>query len=71
MVRADMSDDLVYDLTKALFAVQTELAVVHPAASHISAEYTLESSPIPLHPGSVRYFVEAGFAVPDRLIVSP
>jgi len=71
VVRADMSEELVYDLTKTLFAVQAELAGVHPAARHISAEYTLEASPIPLHPGAVRYFVEAGYEVPDRLILSP
>ena len=28
-------------------------------------------SPIPLHPGSVRYFVKVGYEVPDRLIFSP
>ena len=71
VVRADMSEELVYDLTQALYAVRTELAGVHPAARHISAEYTLEVSPIPLHPGSVRYFQEAGYEVPDRLIFSP
>ena len=71
VVRADMSEDLVYDLIQALFAVRTELAGVHPAARHISAEYTLEASPIPLHAGAVRYFVEAGYEVPDRLIFSP
>ena len=71
VVHAGMSEELVYDLTKALFAVQGELAGVHPAARHISAEYTLEASPIPLHPGSVRYYVEAGYEVPDRLISSP
>ena len=71
VVRADMSVELVYDLLQALFAVQTELAGVHPAARHISAEYTLGASPIPLHPGAVRYFVDAGYEVPDRLISSP
>jgi hypothetical protein len=71
VVRADMSEELVYDLTRALFAVQPELANVHPAARHLSAEYTLAVSPIPLHPGAVRYFVEAGYEVPDRLISSP
>jgi len=71
VVRADMSEELVYDLTRTLFAVLAELAAVHPAARHISPEYTLEVSPIPLHPGSVRYYVEAGYAVPDRLISSP
>ena len=71
VVHTDMSEELVYDLIQSLFAVQAELAGVHPAARHISAEYTLGASPIPLHPGSVRYFVEAGYEVPDRLIVSP
>ena len=71
VVRADMSEELVYDLTRVLYAAQPELAGVHPAARHISAEYTLEVSPIPLHPGSVRYFQEAGYEVPERLIVSP
>ena len=66
-----MSEQLVYDLTKTLFAVRAELAGVHPAARHISVEYTLEASPIPLHPGAVRYFIEAGYEVPDRLILSP
>lgn len=70
VVRADMSEELVYTLTRTLFEVLTELATVHPAARHISAEYTLEVSPIPLHPGSVRYFQEAGYEVPDRLISS-
>jgi TRAP transporter TAXI family solute receptor len=71
VVRSDMSEQLVYDLTKTLFAVRAELAGVHPAARHISVEYTLEASPIPLHPGAVRYFIEAGYEVPDRLILSP
>lgn len=71
VVRADMSEELVYDLTRTLFAVLAELAAVHPAARHISAEYTLEASPIPLHPGSVRYYLEAGYEVPERLISSP
>ena len=71
VVCANMSEELVYDLIQTLFAAQTELASVHPAARHISAEYTLEASPIPLHPGAVRFFVDAGYEVPDRLIPSP
>jgi TRAP-type uncharacterized transport system substrate-binding protein len=66
-----MSEELAYALIQALFAVQSELAGVHPAARHISADYTLGASPIPLHPGAVRYFVEQGYEVPDRLIISP
>lgn len=71
VVRANMSEELVYDLIQTLSAVQTELAGVHPAARYISPEYTLSVSPIPLHPGAVRFFMEAGYEVPDRLILSP
>ena len=68
VVRADMSEELVYDLIRALLGVRTELGAVHPAARRMSEEYTLDTSPIPLHPGAVRYFEEAGYEVPDRLI---
>ena len=71
VVRADMAEQLAYDLVRSLYAVQAELAGVHPAARSMSAEYTLTTSPIPLHPGAARFFAEAGYEVPDRLISSP
>ena len=68
VIRADMSEELVYNLVRALLGVRTELGAAHPAARRMSEEYTLETSPIPLHPGAVRYFEESGYEVPDRLI---
>ncbi len=66
-VRKDMDADLVYKLTKALFEHVDELKKIHPAAKAISPEYVLEATLIPLHPGAIRYFEEAGYTVPDRL----
>lgn len=71
VVRADMPEDLAYRLVEALMNSRDELAGVHPVAGRISAEYTLAASPIPLHPGVVRYLRDHGHEVPDRLIPAP
>ena len=70
VVPADMPEELAYLLIQELLEARDELEGVHPVARQISAEYTLAVSPIPLHPGSVRYLQEHGFEVPERLIVS-
>jgi len=69
-VRADMPEELAYALAAALLNAREELAGVHPVARRISAEYTLDVSPIPLHPGVVRYLRDQGHEVPDRLVES-
>lgn len=71
VVRSDMPDELAYSLIRVLLEAQQELAQVHPVAGRISAEYTLDVSPIPLHPGVVRYLREQGYEVPERLIAIP
>jgi TRAP transporter TAXI family solute receptor len=68
VVRSDMPEDLAYSLIQALLEAQQELSQVHPVAGNISAEYTLDASPIPLHPGVVRYLRDQGYEVPDHLI---
>ena len=71
LVRADMDEELAYTLIRELLEAHDELAQVHPVAGQISAEYTLEVSPIPLHPGVVRYLQEEGYEVPARLMPTP
>ena len=56
---AYMKEDLVYDVVKALFEFKPELEAVHGAAKNLKLEaQTKEGSPIPFHPGSIRYFTE-------------
>jgi len=62
-----MSDDLVYAITSAMFENIADLRAVHPAALQTTVELALSSSPIPLHPGAIRYFEETGAAIPDAL----
>ncbi|MRI32641.1 C4-dicarboxylate ABC transporter substrate-binding protein [Endozoicomonas sp. OPT23] len=62
MVSSKVSDELVYDITKALWNDSTEklFSNGHPKASLIKAETALSGLTIPLHPGAKRYYQEAG-----------
>jgi TRAP transporter TAXI family solute receptor len=66
-VSSEMSDDLAYAITSAMFENIAELRAVHPAANQTTVELTLSATPVPLHPGAIRYFEEIGADIPDRL----
>ena len=44
-----------------------ELKAVHPAANQTTVDFTLSATPVPLHPGALRYYEEIGVEIPDRL----
>lgn len=67
VVNADMDEELAYQLTQLLFENTDELIAVHPAANDTTVEFTMESTPVPLHPGALRYFEEVDADIPDRL----
>jgi TRAP transporter TAXI family solute receptor len=67
VVSADMSDDLAYAVTKALFEHIDELRAVHPAANETTVDFTMVATPVPLHPGAIRYYEEIGATIPDAL----
>jgi hypothetical protein len=64
---SEMDDDLAYAITSALFTNIAELQAVHPAANQTTVDFTLAATPIPLHPGAIRYYEEIGATIPDRL----
>lgn len=66
-VNAGMSDELAYQITKLLFEKVEDLRAIHPAADDTTVEFSLESTPIPLHPGAIRYYEEIGAVVPANL----
>ncbi|GAW91584.1 TAXI family TRAP transporter solute-binding subunit [Calderihabitans maritimus] len=55
-----LSDEMVYQLTKAFFENLDTLRETHSAANSITLEKALEGLPIPLHPGAKRYYQEQG-----------
>jgi TRAP transporter TAXI family solute receptor len=67
VVNADMDEELAYKLTRLLFENTDELIAVHPAANDTTVKFTMDSTPVPLHPGALRYFEEVGAVIPDRL----
>ncbi len=64
---SEMPEDLAYAITKAMFENIADLQAVHPAANQTTIELTLSATPIPLHPGALRYYEETGATIPDRL----
>jgi uncharacterized protein len=66
-VNADVDEEAVYKITKAIFENLPFLQAIHPATNEMSLETALNGLPMPLHPGALRYFEEAGLDVPDRL----
>lgn len=67
VVDAGMDDELAYLITKALFEHVADLIAVHPAANDTTVEFSVGSTPIPLHPGALRYYEEVGATIPDKL----
>jgi TRAP transporter TAXI family solute receptor len=55
--RADLPDDLVYQLTRVFFESLPALARTHVAAQAVDPDEG-PTTPIPLHPGAARYYRE-------------
>ena len=61
VVNAKMDEKLVYDLVKATFEHKADLVAVHSEANNLELTKQLEiGSPVPFHPGALRYFAEKG-----------
>ena len=65
--QASLDTDMVYRLAKALFEHNDYLQKIHPSAAYTTPENAVKYSPIPLHPGTIKYLEEKGIAVPDKL----
>ena len=66
--RADLPDDHVYEITKAMYENLPFLQAIHPATKAMSIEAAIAGLPLPLHPGAQRYYEEVGIEIPERLI---
>ena len=67
-VRADLDDDVVYQITKTIYENLPFLNAIHSATRDMHIDQALAGLPMPLHPGALRYFREVGLDVPARLI---
>ena len=55
-----LSDAMVYNLTKALFEYQADLASAHAKGKELNLQFAVKGVSIPFHPGAVKYYKEKG-----------
>ncbi len=67
-VRADIPDEVVYQITKTLWENLAALREIHKATRGVSLETALTGIGAPLHPGAVRYYREQGMTIPAALM---
>lgn len=60
VTRSDLSDDLVYQMTKSIYENLGELQAAHAAAKAIKLENAKVGMPVPMHPGVAKYLAEHG-----------
>jgi len=56
LVNDTMSDDVAEGLVRGLFAAQPALVAASPVARSIEVRSAIETTPIELHPGAMRYY---------------
>jgi TRAP transporter TAXI family solute receptor len=60
----NMKENMAYDIVKTIFDHKSELALSYSEARNISFESQADGgSPIPFHPGAIRYFTEKGLKI--------
>ncbi|CDT78272.1 MULTISPECIES: TAXI family TRAP transporter solute-binding subunit [Vibrio] len=69
-VREDISEEDVYELTKAIYENLPFLQGIHKATKAMALEKGIAGLPVPLHPGAARYYQEVGIDIPSELIVN-
>lgn len=59
MANAEVSEEVVYMVTKLIMENLEELVSIHPSFGFLSPESVLEGLTVPLHPGALKYYKEA------------
>jgi TRAP transporter TAXI family solute receptor len=60
VVHEDFDADLAYQITRLLFEQRLELARIHREAGNITLVGIAGRSPVPFHPGAIRFYRERG-----------
>lgn len=66
-VRADVSDESVYLMTKTIYENIDFLRNIHPATAMMRLNRAVEGVSIPLHAGALKYYEEVGLHIPGHL----
>jgi hypothetical protein len=57
---SSLKEEMVYNLTKALFENQADLAAAHAKGKELNIQHAVKGVSIPFHPGAVKYYKEKG-----------
>jgi len=60
VTRKDVSDATAYQMTKLFYENLPALVAAHSAAKDINLKDAAKNSPLPLHPGAIKYYKEKG-----------
>ncbi|MCL1992569.1 MAG: TAXI family TRAP transporter solute-binding subunit [Spirochaetes bacterium] len=55
-----LSEDVVYQFTRALFENQPEIATAHARGAELNPHDAVVGMPVPIHPGAARFFRSVG-----------
>jgi TRAP-type uncharacterized transport system substrate-binding protein len=57
----NLSDKTAYNIVKTIFDYKADLVAVHKESENfLLGNQKISASPIPFHPGAVKYFTERG-----------
>jgi TRAP transporter solute receptor, TAXI family len=60
IVKPDLPEDVVYNMTKAIFEGKEDITAGHSKGAEIDPQYAVEGVSVPFHPGAEKYFKEIG-----------
>ena len=67
--RSDLSVDVVYKMTRAIYENLGYLQNIHSATNGMQIDKAIEGLAVPLHPGAIKYYREQGVTIPSSLVV--
>ena len=69
VVRDDVDDEIVYQLTRMLWENLATLQEIHSATREMSLVDALKGIAVPLHTGALRYYQEQNIEIPAHLLI--